>query len=318
MEAGGPDDRRELARMVRFPRPESDDNTIRVEGNKAVVDKIIASLQALADQRESSTTEILEVAPEKHRLLIGRGGETRRNLESRFNIGVDVPKQTTTGPARSQVKLTGQPSDVEKAKVHILEIVKDQEGETVIIPRSLHHAISDNGQFFRRLRNDHHVTVDHNGQKPPSRPAAPNPRGRANGGALPLITDDAPAAGDNFSWEIVDAHTSGEDGDIPWILRGSPENVARAKAQLERALANAQKPSATGYLILPDPRTYRFVIGPGGSQINDIRKKTGTRVNVPRDQTKGEAIEIIGERDGVEQAKDIILELVKNGGRRGE
>jgi len=322
MEAGGPDDRRELARMVRFPRPESDDNTISVEGNKAVVDKIIASLQSLVDQRDSSTTEMLEVAPEKHRLLIGRGGDTRRNLESQFNIGIDVPKQTTTGAARSQVKLTGQPSDVEKAKAHILDLIKDQEGETVIIPRRFHHAISDNGQFFRRLRNDHHVTVDHANQKPPPRPAAPNPRGRANGGAqLPLITDDAPAAADNYSWEVVDAHTSDEDGDIPWVLRGSPENVMRAKTILEQALEQAKKPSATGYLILPDPRAYRFVIGPGGSQINSVRKRTGTRVNVPRDQARGEAIEIVGEREGVEKAKEIILELVKNGGnggRRGE
>ncbi|KAF2837623.1 hypothetical protein M501DRAFT_184129 [Patellaria atrata CBS 101060] len=317
--AGGPDDRRELARMVRFPRQDTDENVIRVEGNKDVVEKIIASIEALVRNRESQTTETLEVAPEKHRLLIGRGGETRRNLEAQLHVNLDIPKQNTTGAARSQVKITGNPSDVEKAKEHILSLVKEQEGITIDVPRYLHHTISDNGQFFRRLRNDHKVTVDHNGQQPPPKPAAASSqRNRVNGGALPLITDDTSASDDNYSWEIVDAATAdGDDSTIPWVLRGSSENVAKVRSILEQALENAKKPSSTGYLILPDPKTYRLVVGPGGSQVNSIRKKTGCKITVPRDQAKGEAIEIQGVREGVEEAKDIILNLIKNGGNSG-
>ncbi|KAL2354865.1 hypothetical protein BJ546DRAFT_1048155 [Cryomyces antarcticus] len=316
MKAGGPDDRRELARMVRFPRADSDESQIRVEGNKDVVDKIIASIEAIASQLANQTTEHIEVAPEKHRLLIGRGGETRRNLESQFNVGIDVPKQTTTGAARSQVKLSGQPADVEKAKAHILTLVKDQEGETVLVPRHVHHAIADNGQFFRRLRNDHKVTVDHAGQQPPPKPAASQPRrGNNKGGSLPLITDDAATSAANFSWELHDASASAAesgDGDIPWILRGpNAESVAKAKSALERALQDAEKHTHTGFLILPDPRAYRLVVGPGGSQINAIRKQTGSKVSVPRDQARGEAIEIAGSREGCEEAKEIILNLVK-------
>ncbi|TKA67523.1 hypothetical protein B0A49_10778, partial [Cryomyces minteri] len=314
MKAGGPDDRRELARMVRFPRADSDESQIRVEGSKDVVDKIIASIEAIASQPANQTTEHIEVAPEKHRLLIGRGGETRRNLESQFNVGIDVPKQTTTGAARSQVKLSGQPADVEKAKPHILTLVKDQEGETALVPRHVHHAIADNGQFFRRLRNDHKVTVDHAGQQPPPKSAAPQPRrGNNNGGSLPLITDDAATSAANFSWELHDASAAeGGDGDIPWILRGpNAESVAKAKSALERALQDAEKHTHMGFLILPDPRAYRLVVGPGGSQINAIRKQTGTKVSVPRDQARGEAIEIAGSREGCEEAKEIILNLVK-------
>ncbi|KAK3059632.1 hypothetical protein LTS18_010393, partial [Coniosporium uncinatum] len=144
--------------MVRFPRPESNDNTIRVEAHQSIADKIVEAIEALVNDRDSQVTEHVEVAPEKHRLLIGRGGETRRNLESQFNVNVDIPKQTVTGAARSQVKIVGQPSDVEKAKEHILELVKEQEGETLQVPRRLHYAISDNGQIFRTLRNNHRVT----------------------------------------------------------------------------------------------------------------------------------------------------------------
>lgn len=317
MEAGGSDDRRELARTVRFPRQDSDDSTIRVEGSKKLVDNIVASIEAFVNQWENQINDVVEIAPEKHRLLIGRGGETRRALESQFGVTIDIPKQSQEGPARSKVKLVGEPSDVEKAKAHILDLVKNQEGETVQIPRRVHHTISDNGLFFRRLRNDHKVTVDHAGQQPPQRPIT-EPRARVNGGAaLPLITDDQDTM-DSFSWELVDSNEqNGEEGDIPWILRGPPQNVAKARAILQKALEQAQQQSALGYLILPDPRTYRYVVGPGGSQINSIRKQTGCKITVPRDQAKGEAIEIMGSKEGVQEAKDIILEIVKNGSNGG-
>lgn len=311
LKAGGPDDRQRIARMVRFPRQEAEGNTIRVEGEDAVVDKIIASIEAMVNERDSQTNETVEVAPEKHRLLIGRGGETRRNLESQFNVSIDIPKQTVTGPQRSQVKLAGQPADVAKAREHILTLTKDQESQTVQIPLKHHHAIADNGQFFRRLRNDHRVTVDHAGKRPPPKPAAATP---SRGGALPLITDDAGAGDQPFSWELHDLHADAPEGEIPWIISGpSPEDVAKARTRLETALAEASKQDSTGYLILSDPRSVRLVIGPGGSEINRIRKETGTKINVPKRESQEEAIEITGTEAGCERAREIILELVNGG-----
>ena len=315
--AGGSDDRRELARTVRFPRVDSNDSTIRVEGSKTVVENILHAIEAFVGQRESQSTEIVEVAPEKHRQLIGAGGETRRGLEQKFEVSIDIPRQGQQGPSRSHVKIAGLPDKVQKAKEHILEIVKDQAGETIQVPRSKHHSISDNGQLFRRLRSDHRVTIDHAGQQPPPKPSS-QPRPRVNGNTnMPLITDEDDSANE-FSWEIIDNSTEDtEEGDIPWVLRGSTENVTKARDIIQKALNQVQKPSSTGYLILPDPKTYRFVIGPGGSQINSIRKQTGCKIDVPRNQAKGEAIEIAGSPEGVEQAKEIILEVVRNGATAG-
>lgn len=313
--AGGSDDRRELARTVRFPRPDAAENTVHVEGNAAVVDKIIASIEKFVGDRANQETELLEIAPEKHRLLIGRGGEIRRALESQFNVKVDIPKLSQEGPARSRVTLVGQPADLDRAKAHILDLVKDQEGVTVQVPRRLHHTISDNGQFFRRLRNEHKVTVDHAGQQPPPRSSRRSRSRNNHGKALPLIIDQQEAM-DKHSWEVVDNEDSeGEAGDIPWVLHGPPDNMTRAQNVLQDALKQAQKQqhSTVGYLILPDPSSYRFVIGQGGSQINSIRRQTGCKIDVPRNQEKGEAIEIVGSRDGVEAAKDIILETVQKG-----
>lgn len=255
-------------------------------------------------------------------MLIGRGGEVRRQLESQFNIGLDIPKLSQQGPTRSQVKVSGHPADVERAKLHIGNIVKDQEGDTLHVPRKYHQSISDNGQFFRRLRTDHNVTVDHGGHQPPQRSgAAPHSRPQVNGsGAMPLITDDQDSL-DTHHWEVVNGVESAEEGNIPWILRGSPESVAKARSMLEKAIEQAklkaEQSQAIGYLVLPDPKTYRFIIGQGGSQINTIRKQTGCKITVPRDQAPGSAIEIVGSKEGVKHARDIILEVVQNGGNGG-
>jgi predicted PilT family ATPase len=313
VEAGGPDDST-ASRIVRFPRAESDEKVIKLEGNGAVVEKIAAAIDAFVKEREDQVTATLDVPQAQHRLLIGRGGDTRRNLESKFNISIDIPRQ---GSGRTEVKIKGSSTAVEEAKAHIEELLKGQQGETVQVPQHLHHVISDNGSFFRRLRSDYQVTVDHAGQQPPAKPTAVETReGATNGTSLPLITDEPDAAVDTHSWKIVEnAPAAGEDtsATIPWVLSGSTENVAKAKAALDKALVSATQQGATGYLILPDPKTYRFVVGQGGSQINTIRKKTGCRIQVPKGQAKGEAIEIKGTKEGLEQAKELILEAVRNG-----
>jgi rRNA processing protein Krr1/Pno1 len=296
--------------MVRFPKPESTEETIRLEGNGKIVDSIIAAIEDFVKERQDQVTEILDVPTAQHRLLIGRGGDTRRGIESKFNVTLDIPKQ---GSGRTDVKLKGPSTAVESAKEHVLSMLKQQHAETMEVPSHLHHAISDNGSLFRRLRNDHQVTVDHAGQTVPT--IAPTEETRnTNSSDMPLITDDPNVTADAHSWTIVDNATpSSSSTPFPWVLTGSPENVAKARAVVEKAIAAASQQSATGFLILPDPKTYRFVVGQGGSQINAIRKKTGCRINVPKQQTPGEAIEIRGSSTGLEEAKEMILEAVQNG-----
>lgn len=313
IEAGGPDDG-SAARIVKFPRPESNESTIKLEGNGAVVEKIIAAIEEFVKQREDLVTATIEVPQSQHRLLIGRGGETRRGIESQFNVTLDIPKQ---GSGRSDIRIKGPSASVEGAKEHILALLKEQQGETVEVPRHLHHAISENGSFFRRLRNDYQVTVDHAGHQIPAKPNPVDSRNGANGSAsLPLITDDPGAAASSHSWKVVEnaqPSDASQPSTIPWVLSGTQENVAKARAALEKAISTASQQSATGYLILPDPKTYRFVVGQGGSQINAIRKKTGCRITVPKDQARGEAIEIKGSKEGLEEAKNMILEAVRAG-----
>lgn len=311
VDAGGPNDG-SAARMVRFPKADSAESTIRLEGNEKIVESIIAAIEQFVKERADQVTETLDVPTTQHRMLIGRGGDTRREIESKFNVTLDIPRLNS---GNTDVKLKGPSGAVAEAKEHIQGMLKEKHTETAFVPTHLHHVVADNGAFFRRLRSDHRVTVDHAGQAVPNNRPAEETRDTANGTALPLITDDPTAAADAHSWTIVD-HSTPADADttpFPWVLSGTPENVAKAKAAIEKAIASAPNQSATGYLILPDPKTYRYVVGQGGSQINAIRKQSGCRINVPKDRARGEAIEIRGSSAGLEEAKDLILEAVQNG-----
>ncbi|THC92336.1 hypothetical protein EYZ11_008205 [Aspergillus tanneri] len=313
-DAGGPTDG-SASRVVKFPRPESSDAAIRLEGDSQVVEKIISAIEEFVKERADQVTANIDVPQVQHRLLIGRGGDTRRGIESKFYVTLDIPKQ---GSGRTDIKIKGPSNAVEEAKEHILTMLKDQQGDTVEVPRHLHHAIAENGSFFRRLRNDYRVTVDHAGQQVPPKPASEDSRATVNGAsALPLITDEPSEAIETHSWKVVDNSPAIVDptqpATIPWVLAGTSDNVTKARSALEKAIASASQQSATGYLILPDPKTYRFVVGQGGSQINAIRKQTGCRINVPKDQAKGEAIEIKGGKENLEEAKDMILEAVRVG-----
>lgn len=271
------------------------------------MDKIIAAMEKIVAERESQVTESIEVPTDKHRSLIGRGGETKKDLEAKLAVSIDIPRQ---GSEQTDIKITGMPAAVEKAKAHILDLVKDQEGITIQVPKKVHHTIADNGQFFRRMKSDLQVTVDHAGNKVPAKPTQSKV---ANGSSLPLITDEVDDSSEVFSWHVEDLSNSSVTGEIPWILRGNSDNLEKARSILEAAIEQSLKSNCTGYLGLPDPHTYRYVIGQGGSKVNSIRKATGCKITVPRDQNGNGKIEVNGSADGVEKARELILKAVKEG-----
>ncbi|CAK7219203.1 hypothetical protein SBRCBS47491_003766 [Sporothrix bragantina] len=309
--AGGSDDRRELSRAIQFPNQDSDNSAIKVEGRRSFVEAITKLIQDFVNERANQVSEVIDVPQDKHRSLIGRGGETRRNIESKFSVVIDIPRQ---GEDRTDVKVTGAADNVQKAKEHIQGLIKEQHATTIQVPRRLHHTISNNGQFFRRLRNENQVTVDHAGQAVPPRPVAAAANGSSS---LPLITDDEDAAEGAHSWRVVEV-SSTEEGDIPWVLHGTPENVEKAKKALEKALEQSGQSNATGYLVLPDSKLFRHVVGHAGKKIDSIRKQSGCRIFVPQGKGSQEAIEVIGTTDGVETARELILAAVKEGTQKRE
>lgn len=324
--AGG--DPVQSARIVQIPKESSGEENVRLIGDRAMVTKLIQSINDFVSARESQVSDTIEVPPDRHGALIGSGGAVKKSLQTEYSIILHIPDRTVEGPARSQVTLSGQPADISKAKDRITAILKQGAGETVLVPTRLHHTMSDNGRMFQILRREMNVTVDHKGQRGPPKPSPPTfPQDVSS---MPLITDEdgaAPSAEDlanNAKWIVVANEPAADDDDltIPWILKGNADDVEKAKAIVEAAITAAQN-SVTGYLLLPDQgTTHSHVVGPGGNTIRKIRETTGVNPNVPR-AGDGGPIEVSGTRDKVEEAREAMLRAVvegvnsRGGGRAG-
>ena len=292
---------------MQFPRAEEDGNNIKIEGKKAVVDNIITAMLAIVAAREAQTTSTIDVPTGQHRTLIGRGGDAKKALEAQFRVALDVPARDS---GKTGIKISGLPADVAAAAEHIATLTKQDEGETVMIPRQYHHAAANGGQLFHALKRDG-VTVDHAGQKVPAKPSAR--KADANAAPLPLITDAQEEGEDSHTFHTVATALPEIEGEIPWVLRGDAAAVAKAKIAVAAALEQARKTTTTGYLGLPDPRLYRYVIGQGGQKVNAIRRQSGCSIDVPKSGESREAIEICGSEEGVEVARGLILKAVREG-----
>lgn len=328
IEAGGPEDQRERNRLVRVPPISAPEDVIRLEGPPDVVEKLAESIQSFVDQREKRVSEIISVAPERHGLLIGRGGQTRRALESEFSVSLGIPNTSVTGPERSAIKIAGESENVARAKDRILGMVRGQEGEVVPVSHRLYHAVVEarHPNIFLALSRDFKVSVDHAGQQKPPRYEIQAPTRSAAMTGLPLITDatiDTSMADveDNHTWDVVSSIPEADDASveetIPWVLKGQDsESIAKAKEQLLKAVAAAEQ-THVGFLGLPDSSLYRYVIGDRGSIINGIRRETGCRIDIPQ-LGSSEAIRIQGDQESLEYAKQLMLDAVINGssGRR--
>lgn len=310
--AGGP---QRSAEAVQFPKQGEESSILTIRGTPEVVDKIVASIKTFVEDREGQVTEVVDVPLEQHRLIIGAAGNIRKSIEQRFNVALDIPSRES---GKTNVKITGRPETVAQCKDHIVKVTKLPEGSTVMVPRSVHHAVSNNGRFFRDLSRQG-IKVDHKGQQPPKKPdAASGVTRRTNNAAAPLITDE-PSDAAAFSFEIIPLTNGNEDetGDIPWVLMGgrdvSEEAIAKAQRQIEEAIETAQEPRHIGYLRLADPKYHRHVIGSRGATINNIRRQTGCDIQVPggqKSQNEGEEITIVGAEDMIQLARDLILEEV--------
>lgn len=154
---------------------------------------------------------------------------------------------------------------------------------TVTIPLKYHHAISQQGSFFRTLRT-FGVQVDHSSQPQTSAvPTRPPPQARI---------DDADTSSGEPEWEVVPNYQDAEDGDSTWTLRARDQaGLDKAENLIKEAITNARRMSHVGFLTMPDRSTFPRIVGVKGSNVSRLRNETGADIIVSRENS---TIVIIG------------------------
>ncbi|CCF55595.1 hypothetical protein KAFR_0A01570 [Kazachstania africana CBS 2517] len=323
---------------VDIPNVNSESDVITVQGPKSFVSKVVKEINKIVEEGENSITRELDIPKERQGALVGPGGVVRRQLETEFNVVVQVPNKDKTGP----VTLTGLPENIEKAENKIInEILKDNFDVELEVPAAAHEFVSERGALIQKLRIDESINIKHGNS---TKRATKLNRAKL---VIPLdrvypATEEEKSEKVKVTIEELSESAKLEEGNIPWRLTYEPIDIsyiladdeeteakepkkntideAKKKQALETAtkiiedrVSKAPAAKFVGYVWVSDVKRFNKIIGPGGSNIKQIREATGALINVPRkSDAPNDVVYIRGTKEGVEKAAEMVVKSLKN------
>lgn len=328
---GANPDPKVLAGLIRFPRQGEPSDEVRLRGEPKLVNKIKEELEKTVTPLRDRVVLAVEIPAAHHSALIGRGGQHLNDLQTKTGAQIQFPGSRSypqVGPPENAdefvgseeaniVKVTGSRAACEKAIAELKASHKSPNltvvnvTDTVTVPLKYHHAISQQGNFFRTLRN-FNVQADHS--EIPSKPAAPvrpTPASAELAARIDETEGESPAA--TTQWEVIENYQDCQDGDSVWTLKAKDqEGLDKAKKLLVDALAQAERMSHVGFLTLPDRTMFPRIVGAKGANVARLRNETGADITVSRENT---TIVIIGSPTDIVAAKDAIIRMNSEPGR---
>lgn len=301
--AGGEDlSRQQYARLLTIPNEGSDSDEVVCQGDKSIVDSIVSQIKAIVAEKDASVTEEYDLAKEKHKLIVGPGGSIRHALQDEFNVQIRIPRPTD---ASTIVTLFGLPENISKLKQKLDDTTKDNWNEEIAIPEAYHSLVSDRGAFFKTLRSDYNVEVAHGNL---TRKAS-----NLSNSAIPLPPADA--EGDESAptkFTIGPIPGDAREGEIPWRLIGDASATSQAATVIAEQLARAKAVTSAAWFYSKNPQAhFPRIVGPQGRNINQIRKKTGAFITVPRVTEKNNNyIYLVGTEESLQKAQEAFNKLV--------
>lgn len=336
--AGGPEDPKLQAGLVHFPRAGEPSDEVRLRGDKKLVAKLKKELEKLAAAQRDRVILGVGVPASLHRALIGRGGQHLNDLQARTGTQVWFPGSRSYGGAGEPVNADQlgdvEPEDLVKVmgpkegcEAAIVELTakasetsqprdrpsrlsnQEQVTRTVQVPFKYHHVIVHQAGFQRSLR-PHGVYVDFS--RVPDEYVPPRPTRTAAAASARIDQDEAPAD-DGVDWQVATNYEGAEEGEAEWTLRGRDEaSLDAAEDLLKEAVKHAESLSHVGFLTLTDRSAFPRIVGSKGANVSRIRVETGTEITVGKGDN---TIVIIGSEEGLQNAKDAIMQTVEGGGK---
>ncbi|CAI2172244.1 14780_t:CDS:2 [Funneliformis geosporum] len=307
------------ASIVKFPRYGDNSDEVILKGDKNLVEKVKIELERLVKEQSNLKVGMVQIPRTQYSILIGRNASQLRELQTRYNVEIQVPgsrsyHETPAAEILSDeienseeaVKIIGKAENIEAAKADILSRMKYT--HTVNVPRKFHRAILTH---VRKLRNEFNVIVDHGEVSPEKIDSQPK---KLNGNVVStkrIDDDNSQVKDEELECEIVENEVV--DGDIPWNLKGEKSQVEKAELCIKELLEEAVNVTHTGYITVPQ-QYHRHIIGRNGATISRIRAESKCNIEVPKSQ--GDDIVIVtGSREGIEKARKLMNSVVERAGR---
>ncbi|KAE8214351.1 hypothetical protein CF327_g2221 [Tilletia walkeri] len=344
---GGPEDAWAAARFVSFPKKggaAANANTVTVQGPSAIAKKIKAELEKVSGDVSSRVVYGVVIAQPKHRIIIGKGGSRRAELQEKHNVRLVFPgwdeyvstgepvnaSELSDGSAETIIKLVGKQEACEALAKEIKEEYTSVTRK-ITIPRAVASKIGK-PQFFVNLRQAHSVSVDTPRDSGANKEAAaaPAPLRPANGTSSATTPAAAAAridADENgleeedengglvFHLEALTLDSSADT--VTWTLSGRDSaSVDKAAKTIESAVAKVKSHSHIGRLYV-DRSAVPRIVGKKGAGLAALQGETGANVEIPRESDANagaaEAVCIItGTEEAVLAARDRLVSTVNS------
>ncbi|KAG6866723.1 hypothetical protein C0991_011382 [Blastosporella zonata] len=327
LRCGGPSDSKLQAGLIRFPRQGEPSDEVKLRGEPKLVNKLKEELEKAVGTLRDRVILGVDIPAPQHRALIGRGGQHLNELQSQRDVQIQFPgsrSYNTVGEpensadlievdAANIVKVSGSRAACEATIEVLKSSIKPPAPAgitgTVTVPLKYHHAISQQGNFFRALRS-YGVQVDQSRQ--PSKSAVPT-RPASSEAPTARIDEAEDEATPKVEWQVVPNYQNTEDGDSTWTLKARDQDgLERAQKQINEAIEHAERMSHAGFLTLSDRSVFPRIVGSKGANVARLRAETGADITVGREDN---TIVIIGSEAAIVSAKDAIVNIASNSGR---
>jgi len=319
---------------INIPDTDSGATVIRIEGNKAGVEKAKKELEEMVEKMENEKEKDLIVENRFHRQLIGaKGGEIEKIRKEFTAVQISFPD---LGSKSDIVKLRGPKDDVDKCAKHFTRITKEllESGFQTKVPifKQFHKfVIGKGGANIRRIRDDTETRIDLpdsgsdsdmitiTGKKANVMKAMEAIQQIQSEMAnietkeimIPAkIHNTVIGAGGKLIQSIMSEcggvsikFPENGSGSDKVTVRGPVEDVEKA-IKLLTELSDEKQLSGISAEVKAKPQHHKFLIGRAGCHIQKIRDETGARIIFPGTQDADkESITIIGTAEAVAKAR---------------
>merc|ERR1711970_25660 len=327
---------------INIPDTDSGVTIIRIEGNKAGVDKAKAELENMVDKMENEKEKDLIVENRFHKQLIGPKGESIQKIRDDFAaVQISFPD---LGVKSDIVKLRGPKDDVDKYARQLTKIYRDllESNFQVKLPifKQFHkNIIGKGGVNIKKIRDETSTKIDLpdssadsdtitiTGKKEDVEKAADKIR-EIQSQMANIVSKDIsiPAkihntvigAGGKLIQAIMNEcggvaikFPEANSGSDKVTIRGPGDDVEKAMKKLQE-LSDEKQLSGHSLEIKAKPEHHKFLIGRQGIHIQKIRDQTGARIIFPgSNDADRESITIIGTKEAVAQAKVDLEQKIK-------
>ncbi|KAG8508285.1 Vigilin [Galemys pyrenaicus] len=320
------------ATKIQIPRPDDASNQIRITGTKEGIEKARHEVLLISAEQDKRAVERLEVEKAFHPFIAGPYNRLVGEIMQETGTRISIPPPSVS---RTEIVLTGEKEQLAQAVARIKKIYEEKKKKTttiaVEVKKSQHkYVIGPKGNSLQEILERTGVSVE----IPPSDSTSETVILRGEPEKLGQALTEVYAKANSFTVSSVSApswlhrfiigkkgqnlakitqqmpkvHVEFTEGEDRITLEGPTEDVAVAQEQIEAMVRDLV--SRMDYVeINIDHKFHRHLIGKSGANINRIKEQYKVSVRIPPDSEKSSLVRIEGDPQGVQQAKQELLEL---------